>query len=163
MLSVSLPEPEMLLMAPGATKRRVVDRMLARWDDLRQGRSFPSRADLEGAGTGELECNLFLVAVNYEEANDEVIDSGSESRDALSVDPVGRRLVETFPSSTERGLSSCRTAARFKKPIMDVGNFINPHGEEILYRSIILPLPDDQENINYLVGAFSYKKIPEPR
>ena len=41
---------------------------------------------------------------------------------------------------------------------MDVGNFTNTRGEEILYRSIILPLSDDQENVNYLVGAFSYKQ-----
>lgn len=159
MLSVSLPEPEMPLIEPDATKRRVVDRMLARWDDLRQGRDFPSRADIERAGTGKLERNLFLVAMSDEEADDEVIDSGSALREALGVDPVGRRVVEILPSSTERGLSFCRTAARFKKPIMDVGNFTNPRGEEILYRSIILPLSDDQENINYLVGAFSYKQV----
>ncbi len=159
MLPVSLPEPEMPLTEPVATERRVVDRMLARWDDLRRGRAFPSRADIERAGTGELESNLFLIAVSDEEVDDEVIDSGSEFRDALSVDPVGRRVVEILPSATERGLSFCRTAARLKKPIMDVGNFTNPRGEEILYRSIILPLSDDQENVNYLVGAFSYKQV----
>lgn len=159
MLSASPPDSEKPLTEPGATERRVVDRMLARWDDLRQGRTFPSRADIARAGTGELECHLFLVAVCDEEADDEVIESGSAFRDALSVDPVGRRVVEILPSSTERGLSFCRTAARLKKPIMDVGYFTNPRGEEILYRSIILPLSDDQENINYLVGTFSYKKV----
>lgn len=159
MLSASLPEPEMPLKGSIATERRVVDRMLARWDGLRQGRAFPSRADIESAGTGELQPNLFLVAVSDEEADDEVIDSGAVFRDALSIDPVGRRVVEILPSATEKGLSFCRTAARLKKPIMDVGNFTNPRGEEILYRSIILPLSDNQENINYLVGAFSYKKV----
>ena len=159
MLSASPPAPELPLTEPVATEQRVVDRMLARWDDLRRGRAFPSRADIERGGTGELESNLFLIAVGDEEIDDEVIGSGSEFRDALSLDPVGRRVVEILPSATEKGLSFCRTAARLKKPIMDVGNFTNPRGEEILYRSIILPLSDDQENINYLVGAFSYKKV----
>ncbi len=42
---------------------------------------------------------------------------------------------------------------------MDVGNFTYTRGEEILYRSIILPLSDDQEYANYLVGAFSSKQV----
>ncbi len=159
MLSVSPREPDLPLTAPVATERRVVGRMLARWDDLCRGRAFPSRADLERAGAGELESNLFLIAVGDEEVDDEVIASGSEFRDALSVDPVGRRVIDIMPSATEKGLSFCRTAATLKKPIVDVGNFTNLRGEEILYRSIILPLSDDQETINYLVGAFSYKHV----
>ena len=150
----------MPLTEPVATERRVVNRMLARWDDLRRGRAFPNRVDIEHAGTGGLESNLFLIAVGDEEVDDEVIDSGSEFRNALRVDPVGRRVVDIMPSATEKGLSLCHTAARLRKPIMDAGNFTNKRGENILYRSIILPLSDDQENINYLVGAFSYRNAP---
>ena len=117
MLSASPPAPELPLTEPVATEQRVVDRMLARWDDLRRGRAFPSRADIERGGTGELEANLFLIAVGDEEIDDEVIGSGSAFRDALSLDPVGRRVVEILPSATEKGLSFCRTAAKLKTPI----------------------------------------------
>ena len=145
--------------APRTSERRVVGRMLSRWDDLRGDRDFPSRADLERGGTGELNSNYFLIAVHDSEFDDEVIGSGPAFRDALRIDPVGKRVVDIMPSSIEKGLSFCRTAARLKKPIADVGSFTNAHGEEILYRSIMLLLSDDQQNINYMLGAFSYKQV----
>jgi hypothetical protein len=140
-------------------ERRVIGRMLSYWDELRGERGFPSRADIERDGTGELEPNFFLIAVRGSEIDDEVIESGPSFRAALSFDPVGKRVIDIMPSSTEKGLSFCRTAARLKKPIADVGSFTNASGEEILYRSIMLPLSDDQQTINYMLGAFSFKQV----
>ena len=57
---------------------------------------------------------------------------------------MGRKVVEILPSATEKGLSFCHTAAALKKPIADVGRFTNADGKEIRYRSILLPLSDDQ-------------------
>jgi hypothetical protein len=39
----------------------------------------------------------------------------------------------------------------------DVGRFFNKKGQEILYRSILLPLSDDGLRLNRVVSAFSYK------
>ena len=42
---------------------------------MRGERDFPSRADLERGGTGDLNSNYFLIAVNDSEVDDEVIGS----------------------------------------------------------------------------------------
>ena len=42
-----------------SSEHRVVGRMLSRWDELRGERGFPSRADIERDGTGELEPIFF--------------------------------------------------------------------------------------------------------
>jgi len=46
-----------------------------------------------------------------------------------------------------------------KKPMADVGRFFNKKGQEVLYRSILLPLSDDGIRVNRVVSAFSYKVV----
>jgi hypothetical protein len=46
-----------------------------------------------------------------------------------------------------------------RKPIADVGRFTNAAGHEIYYRSILLPLSDDQIEVNYVLGVFSFKRV----
>lgn len=139
------------------TERRMVGRVLACWEELRAGRAFPGSSDYAAFAREGLADNLFLVAVSTTEEGDEIVESGAAFREALASDPVGRKAIKVLPSATERGLSFCRVAAELKKPIADVGHFTNADGEEILYRSILLPLSDDQVRVNYLLGAFSYK------
>ena len=64
--------------------------------------------------------------------------------------------MDLLPSATDKGLSFCRAAAELKKPIADVGRFTNAKSEDVCNCSVLLPLSDDQQTINYLVGAFSF-------
>jgi hypothetical protein len=72
---------------------------------------------------------------------------------------VGKRAIDVLPSSTERGLSFCRAVIAMKKPIADVGRFTNARGEDIHYRSILLPLTGDNDTVGYVLGVFSYKRV----
>jgi len=144
---------------PGSySERRMVGQALALWERLRGGRSFPSRADCHDVATGEIEPNTFLIAVSENEDEDEVVGCGTALRDALGCDPTGQKVGKVLPSATERGLTFWRVAAELKKPIADIGSFTNAKGEEVLYRSVLLPLSDDQERVNYLLGAFSFRR-----
>jgi hypothetical protein len=135
----------------------MVGRALAYWETLRGERRFPGRNDCASFDRVGMADNIFVVAVTDDEAGDEIVECGPAFRKALGMDPVGRKAMKILPSATERGLSFCRVAAEMKKPIADVGHFTNADGEEVMYRSILLPLSDDQNRVNYLLGAFSYK------
>ena len=50
-----------------------------------------------------------------------------------------------------------RVAAEMGKPISDVGEFTNLHGEDVLYRSVILSISEDGKRITHLMVTFSYK------
>ena len=141
------------------SERRLVGYALTCWEKSRGGRPFPNRSDLEAIIGEELAANTFLIAIGEDEADDEVIQSGSVLIEALRLNPVGRKVVDVLPSATEKGLSFCRAAAELKKPIADVGHFTNAEGEDVYYRSVLLPLSDDQENVNYLMGAISFKSV----
>ncbi len=140
-------------------ERRLVGHALSCWENSRGGRRFPTRGDLEAMIGEELTENIFLIAIGEDEAADEIIQSGSVLIEALRLNPVGKKVVNVLPSATEKGLSFCRAAAELKKPIADVGHFTNAAGEDVYYRSVLLPLSDDQENVNYLMGAFSFKSV----
>ena len=140
------------------SERRMVGQALALWERLRGARAFPSRADCQGVATGDIEPNTFLIAVADNEDEDEVVGCGTALRDALGSDPTGQKVGKILPSATERGLTFWRVCAELKKPIADIGSFTNAKGEEVLYRSVLLPLSDDQERVNYLLGAFSFRR-----
>ena len=46
-----------------------------------------------------------------------------------------------------------------KNQVADVGRFFNKKGQEVVYRSILLPLSDDGLRVNRVVSAFSYKVV----
>ncbi len=140
-------------------ERRLVGRALACWEEIRGERPFPDRNDFDTVFRGRLDGSTFLVAIGGSEDTDRVVESDNALIEALGLDPVGRKVIDVLPSATEKGLSFCRAAADLKKPIADVGHFTNAEGKDIYYRSVLLPLSDDQENINYLLGAFSFKTV----
>ena len=41
----------------------------------------------------------------------------------------------------------------------DVGGFTNLDGEDVLYRSVFLPISEDGTQITHLMAAFSYKTV----
>ncbi len=139
--------------------RRLVGRALACWEEVRGERPFPDRNDFDTVFRDRFDGSTFLIAVGGSEDTDHVVESDNALIEALGLDPVGRKVVDVMPSATEKGLSFCRTAAELKKPIADVGHFTNAEGEDIYYRSVLLPLSDDQVNVNYLLGAFSFKTL----
>jgi len=143
----------------GINERRLVGRALACWEESRGNRRFPNRSDFHAVINARLGGFIFLVAVGDSVDSDRVIESDDALRNALRLEPVGRKMIDIMPSSTEKGLSFCRTAAELKKPIADIGRFTNAGGEDVCYRSVLLPLSDDQENVNYLLGAISYKTV----
>ena len=95
--------------------------------------------------------------MNEDEMSDEVTEAGDAVDLALGLQSVGRKIVDVLPSATDLGLSFCRAAAQMRKPVADVGRFTNASGRNVYYRSILLPLSDDQIEVNYVLGVFSYK------
>ena len=140
-------------------ENRLVGKALKFWESAREGRELPSVADLD-TGTCPFGADeIMVIEVGGSEEEDRVVAAGRKITAALGHDPTGLSALDALPSSTEMGLSFCRASVGLKKPMADVGRFFNRKGEEILYRSILLPLSDDGVNVNRVVSAFSYKVV----
>jgi hypothetical protein len=149
--------PERPAASYAVVERRLVGRALAHWDSLRGERRLPSRSQFFDGPIGDDHPNAFVIEVGAHEHDDRIVHAGRALIEALGADPTGQRVIEVLPSATERGLSFCRVAVDLMKPIADVGRFVNRNGSDVFYRSVLLPLSDDQTRVNYVLGAFSYK------
>jgi hypothetical protein len=139
------------------TENRLVGRALSHWEEMRGARNFPSYADYREQETPYGDEHIFVIAIGDSELSDEIVAAGQKVSEGFGGSPIGKKAIEAIPSSIEKGLSFCRTAARMKKPIADIGHFSNANGSEIWYRTILLPLSSDQVNVDHILGAFSFK------
>jgi len=137
-------------------ERRLIGRALREWESLRGERPLPSCLEFDNAALINHKANVFVVEIGARESEDWIVRAGRQFIDALALNPVGRRAVEVLPSA-ERRLSYCQTVVRFQKPIADVGRFTNIRGDDVWYRCILLPTASNGTQVNYVVGAFSYK------
>lgn len=141
------------------TERRAVGRALSCWDHLLKTKKFPSRADCLAIFDEDLINGVIVIEFTPQEEDDLIVECGSLFRDAYGRDPVGLAAKNVLPSATDRGLIFWRVAAEMRKPIADVGEFTNLNGENVLYRSVFLPISEDGERITHLMAAFSYKTV----
>ncbi len=137
-------------------ERRLIARALGEWEELRGARPFPSCFEFDNTALPDDKAHIFVVEVGASETEDRIIRAGRKLIEALGLNPVGKRAIEVLPSA-ERRLSYCRTVVKFKKPLADIGRFTNIRGADVWYRCILLPTSNDQNAVNYVVGAFSFK------
>jgi hypothetical protein len=140
-------------------ENRLVGKALKFWESARGGRNLPPLAVLGSSDCPFDPDQVMVIEVGDGEESDRVVSAGSQVSRALGHDPTGLSAMEALPSSKEMGLSFCRASADLKKPLADVGRFFNRDGQEVLYRSILLPLSDDGEKVDRIVTAFSYKVV----
>ncbi len=153
----AVPEIRTEPVAPAPwSERRLIGRALGEWEGLRGERPFPSCLEFDNAALMDDKAHVFVVEVGGSETEDRIIRAGRKFIEALGLNPVGKRAIEVLPSA-ERRLSYCRTVVAFKKPLADIGQFTNLRGDDVWYRSILLPTSSDQSLVNYVVGAFSFK------
>ena len=141
------------------TERRAVGRALSCWEKLRADGSFPTRDDCLAIFDDDLTSGMILIEFTSDEEKDCIVECGPLFENALGRNPVGLTAKDVMPSSTDRGLIFWRVAAEMRKPIADVGEFTNRRGEEVLYRSVLLPISEDGKKITHLMAAFSYKTV----
>ena len=154
---VQAPEASNKRQKQPFVERRAVGRALSCWDRLRAVKEFPSRADCLEIFDQDLTKGVIVIEFTPREEDDMIVECGPNYRDAYGRDPVGLPAKKVLPSSTDRGLIFWRVAAEMRKPIADVGEFSNLHGEDVLYRSVFLPISEDGKRITHLIAAFSYK------
>ena len=140
-------------------ENRLVGKALKFWENARTDGGLPpiSALDADDCPFGDTESMVIEVGANENE--DRIIAAGQSISDALGRDPTGLLVLDALPSATEMGLSFCRASIDLKKPMADVGRFFKRNGEEILYRSILLPMSENGTTVDRVVNAFSFKVV----
>jgi len=142
-------------------ERRANSRAMKYWKETAAPRRFPARSQITAETAGDLWDNLFIVEVTPASDQYKFAYAGAVLRTALGRDPTGETVATAIPGGMgTRTLFFHQAAVGLKGPVDDAGAWTRTDGTQILYRSILLPLSDDQQTINFLLGAFSYRPVP---
>lgn len=142
-------------------ERRANSRALKYWQGLAGERKFPRRGEVTHQSAGDLWDHLFMVEVAADAMEYRYTMAGAVLCSALGRDPTGEKVAEVLPGGMgARTVFLHQAAVGLKGPVDDANKWTRPDGTEILYRSILLPLSDDGQSVNGLLGAFSFRPVP---
>ena len=136
--------------APGVPKRP--QDIVRYWDQLRQGRRFPSRGDLDAAEIGRHWPNSMLVRRNRDSKGWQLetqFSGGLQGGSNGSAMSKGSG-AECASMVTEWILSLGREVATLGKPLQDTEVFPTSLGE-VRYNVIALPLSETQNEIDHVL------------
>jgi hypothetical protein len=129
-------------------------RLMSYWQDLRGARSHAPIELFDPAVVADLwpHCFAMVPADSPDKATFSHIGEMIATDPGL---PTEGLLASDIPADTLLGSALRLTAEvlRVKYPIVDSGEFTDRQGRPNLYRSILLPLSDDQGTVKLLVGG----------
>jgi len=155
------PLTQPTIVRSDGVERRANSRALKYWKELAAPRRFPSRNQISHETAGDLWDHLFIVEIATAPDHYRFVQAGDVLITALGRDPTGETVAASIPGGMgTRTLFFHQAAVGLKGPVDDAGNWTRDDGMQILYRSILLPLSDDQQTVNFLLGAFSFRPVP---
>ena|SRR5665213_2578754 len=142
-----------------ADERRLTTRMIAIWKTVSQGRGLPRRTDLRPETFGPDAPHCFYLALDAVLPQSRLMYVGDRLRPA-TWSPETHRQLAAFPENSLVRLTAAKIPAALAKggPISFGGTGVRDV-TAILYRAILLPLADDGETIDCVVGAINFRDI----
>jgi hypothetical protein len=138
-------------------------RAYAYWQSKLSGRRMPARKDLEPTEIPELLANLVLVDVSHDPLDFRYRLIGTAIVERIAFDYTGKRFVEL--DHQEPGSKVWETAARIceeRAPLISDIPYVGPDQWVRGYRDLYLPLSDDGEQVNMIVGIVEFLDAGKP-
>jgi hypothetical protein len=148
--------PEQTRSQEQERERRLVLRVLRRWEELRGVRSFPVREEIDPDAMGEdWPCCLLLDLDG--EGGPQFLHVG-DALEATGWNPPVRKLSEC-PDGTLLKMATAFFPRIIDKRIpISIGASGQHNGRTILFRAILLPLSHDSVRIDALLGAANFRE-----
>jgi hypothetical protein len=138
-------------------------RAFAYWQGKLSGRRMPSRKDLEPTEIPDLLANIVLVDVSHDPLDFRYRLIGTAIVDRIAFDYTGRRFAEI--DHQQPGSKVWETAARIceaRAPLISDIPYVGPDQWVRGYRDLYLPLSDDDDQVNMIVGVVEFLDTPKP-
>lgn len=144
--------------SPTGMERRMVHRLLIHWRNAQQGEEIPSRQAVFQQDLGEIVPLTYTLRIPDGGGEPEFEQIGDSYSADLPEDLVGKPISEA-PQGTllSQAMRYHGQVLAKKVPITIGGDYTDPRGDTILYRSIILPLSGGGGKIDSLLGAANCK------
>ncbi len=140
-------------------ERRLNMRLMAHWQSHRDGRRFASWRDIDRTEIEDIWPDCFVIAV-ADQTSPTFQYVGETIAKSAGVDG-GTPPVSAVPSETLLGAALRQLDTLFSDGtvVTNGGVFQDADQTEFLFRSILLPLSDDQQAINFVIGGARCKTL----
>jgi hypothetical protein len=138
-------------------------RAYAYWQGKLSGRRMPSRKDLEPTEIPELLANIVLVDVSHDPLDFRYRLIGTAIVERIAFDYTGKRFTEI--AHQQPGSKVWETAARIceeRAPLTSDIPYVGPDQWVRGYRDLYLPLSDDGDRVNMIVGIVEFLDATKP-
>jgi hypothetical protein len=148
-------------MPPGI-ERRMVLRLLGHWRTLCGAQTLPAISDIDPTAIPDIWPHSFLLDIDGANGGHVFRALG----DQIDNNPTGSlvgKLVSDAPTDALPGIALAYIDEVLKKgvPISRGGEFSKPNGTRVLYRSVLLPLGQDENTICGILGAANCREVVE--
>lgn len=145
---------------PSTIERRITLRLLAYWEKLRKDRLMPTEAEVNSDDIWDLWGSCFLVrAVDLAKPDCSYTHIGQSILDAYRHGIPEDDAAGMISPDASRIADSCIKVIETSKPLLEEGEFSNPHGDIIKYRQCLLPLGDGRK-VKAVFGGMNFKLFP---
>ena len=150
-----------------SSENRMVLQLFTYWKRISKERLFPSLVDIDPGSIADIWPYCFILDVTTEVDRPIFHYIGKSLERDRQIDLAlaelekseGEEISRTPPTRLGQAAKNFRQALLKKSPVTSGGVFEHPTGKTILFRSILLPLSDNERNFNYILGAVSSREI----
>lgn len=135
-------------------ERRLNMRLMAFWWDRRASRRFPSVEDFDPEELSDVWTHCFTLAPQepcdqsaFQYIGDTIAAASGLTESEITVDRVSKN------SLLDHATRNVGDVLAQQVPVIRSGEFVNEDGETVMYRSILLPLSQDQKTVDCVVGG----------
>ena len=132
-------------------ERRLIWRLLAYWEQRRGDREYPALGDIDPAAISEIWPYCFLLDVRNYQGFPYFHYLGPSLAKYSGIFLSGQH--DWTHTLLKKAVCHFREALERSAPVLVEEELTQFDNRKLLFCSVLLPLSDDQETINYLLGA----------
>lgn len=137
--------------ASPTSERRLARRFLQYWQERRGDRKFPSLADIDPEAIGDMSPSCFILDTV---GNPEFPYLRYLGSDLLKYSGIFLSAkTELALTLLDKAASNFREAVEMRVPIQIEDELTRFDGSRLLFRSVLLPLSEDQKTVDSLLGV----------
>lgn len=152
-----------------SSENRMVIQLFTYWKRISKDRLFASLVDVDPNAISVIwpHCFILDVTTDVERPVFHYIGKSLERDRQIDLaladnDQSGDGgPTQVPPTRLGQAAKNFRQAVLKKAPVTSGGVFEHPNGKTILFRSILLPLSDDDRVFNYVLGAVSSREVSQ--
>ncbi|MGN7661372.1 MAG: PAS domain-containing protein [Anaplasma sp.] len=145
-------------MSGYVSERRAINILCSYWDQLRNGRNFPAKEEIDPEDIVEIWPYCFMLQIKVEDDGRkyECIYAGEESvrlyRSDLRYYSESENVVVFFPQVIEGLFDYLESVVENQRPLMEESEKTAADGSDIKIRQCLLPL-GQSETVDHIIGV----------